>query len=176
MYYKLVLPLVFISLSWLSFAQNKFVLEAETYFMSEKYCEGADKCSLAYTKLTRKGNQAKKMKADMAFKTAECYRFTDRFREANEWYDRALLLDYQDVVPEVHYYNGEMLRMMGNFDKAMIQYEDYKKLVPADVRAEVGIKSCRDNKSFVANRTRHKVENQIAKLLPFVDQFSTIFI
>jgi peptidoglycan-associated lipoprotein len=160
MYYKLVLPLVFISLSWLSVAQNKFVLEAETYFMSEKYCEGADKCSLAYTKLTRKGNQAKKMKADMAFKTAECYRFTDRFREANEWYDRALLLDYQDVVPEVHYYNGEMLRMMGSFDKAMIQYEAYKKLVPADARAEVGIKSCRDNKSFVANRTRHKVENQ----------------
>lgn len=160
MYYKLVLPLVFISLSWLSFAQNKYVLEAETYFISEKYCEGADKCSLAYTKLTRKGNQAKKMKADMAFKTAECYRYTDRFREANEWYDRALLLDYQDVVPEVHYYNGEMLRMMGSFDKAMIQYEEYKKLVPADTRAEVGIKSCRDNKSFVANRTRHKVENQ----------------
>ena len=160
MYYKLVLPLVFISLSWLSFAQNKYVVEAETYFISEKYCEGADKCSLAYSKLNRKGNQAKKMKADMAFKTAECYRFTDRFREANEWYDRALLLDYQDVVPEIHYYNGEMLRMMGSFDKATIQYEAYKKLVPADSRAEVGIKSCRDNKSFVANRTRHKVENQ----------------
>lgn len=160
MYYKLVLPLVFIGLSWLSIAQNKYVLEAETYFISEKYCEGADKCSLAYTKLTRKGAQAKKMKADMAFKTAECYRFTDRFREANEWYDRALLLDYQDVIPEIHYFNGEMLRMMGDFEKATLSYEAYKKLVPADSRADVGIQSCKNSKSFVANKTRHKVENQ----------------
>lgn len=160
MYQKLVLPLVFISLSWLSMAQNKYVVEAETYFLSEKYCEGAEKCSLAYTKLTRKGNQAKKQKADMAFKTAECYRMTDRFREANEWYERALLLDYQEVAPEIHYYNAEMLRMMGEFDKALKSYEEYKKLVPNDTRADVGIQSCKDSKNFVANKTRHVVTNQ----------------
>jgi outer membrane protein OmpA-like peptidoglycan-associated protein/tetratricopeptide (TPR) repeat protein len=162
MYYKLVLPLVFISLSWLSFAQNKYVLEAENYFASEKYCEGADKCALAYTKLTRKGNQAKMQKAGMAFKTAECYRFTDRFRDANEWYDRALLLDYQEVIPEIHYYNAEMLRMMGNFEKAQKSYEAFKSLVPKDTRADVGIKSCKDSKSFVANKSRHVVTNQTA--------------
>jgi outer membrane protein OmpA-like peptidoglycan-associated protein len=162
MYYKLVLPLVFISLSWLSFAQNKFVLEAETYFNSEKYCEGAEKCSLAYTKLTRKGSQAKKMKADMAFKTAECYRFTDRFRDATEWYERALLLDYQEIVPEIYYYNGEMLRMMGSFDKALASYEEYSKLVPGDSRGQIAIKSCKDSKNFVANKTRHVIVNQSA--------------
>jgi len=157
MYYKFVLPLVFISLSWLSLAQNKFVLEADVYFKSEKYCEGAEKCSLAYSKLNRKGNQAKKMKADMAFKTAECYRFTDRFREANEWYDRALLLDYQEVVPEVHYYNGVMLQQMGEMEKAQKSFEEYKKLVPADTRGDVGIQSCKESKSYVANKTRHTV-------------------
>lgn len=162
MCYKLVLSLVFVSLSWLSFAQNKYVIEADSYFASEKYCEGAEKCSLAYTKLTRKGNQAKKLKADMAFKTAECYRFTDRFREANEWYDRAILLDYQEVVPEVHYFNGEMLRMMGDFDKAQKEYEAYKKLVPSDTRTDVAIQSCKDSKNFVANKTRHVVVNQTA--------------
>jgi len=169
MYYKLVLPFVFISLSWLSIAQNKYVLEAESYFISEKYCEGAEKCATAYTKLTRKGNQAKKLKADMAFKTAECYRFTDRFREANEWYDRALLLDYQEVVPEIFYYNGEMLRMMGDFDKAQKNYEEYKKLVPSDTRADVGIQSCKENKEFVANKTRHIVVNQAEINKPEMD-------
>jgi hypothetical protein len=59
MYYKFVLPLIFVSLSWLSFSQNKFVVEADGYFASGKYCEGAEKCKLAYSKLTRKGNQAK---------------------------------------------------------------------------------------------------------------------
>ncbi len=116
MHYKLVLSLVFIGLSWLSFAQNKYVLEAETFFISEKYCEGADKCSLAYTKLTRKGNQAKKIKADMAFKTAECYRFTDRVREANEWYERALLLEYP--FPEA-YSSIDWLSMTTEDDKLM---------------------------------------------------------
>lgn len=169
MYYKLVLSLVLVSLSWLSFAQNKYVIEAESYFASGKYCEGAEKCSLAYTKLTRKGNQAKKLKADMAFKTGECYRFTDRFREANEWYDRAILLDYQEVIPEIHYYNGEMLRMMGAFDKAQKSYEEYKKLVPGDSRADVGIQSCKNSKNFVANKTRHMVVNQSAINKPEYD-------
>jgi len=146
----------------LSFAQNKFIVEANTYFNSEKYCEGAEKCSVAYTKLSSKGNQAKKLKGDMAFKTAECYRLTDRFKEANEWYDRALLLDYQQVKPEVFYNNGEMLRMMGEFDKALANFEEYKKLVPADVKGDVGIQSCKDSKSFIANKTRHIVVNQAA--------------
>ncbi len=162
MYYRLVLSLVFVGLSWLTYAQNKVVLEAQTSFDSGRYCEAAEKCGLAYTKLKRRGTQAKKLKADMAFKTAESYRFTDRFREANEWYERALLLDYQEVVPEVLYYNGEMLRMMGDFDKALKNYEEYKKLVPSDPRADTGIQSCNGSKSFVANKTKHIVTNQTA--------------
>ena len=162
MIHKFLLPILFMGIYSLSFAQNKFIVEANTYFNSEKYCEGAEKCSVAYTKLSSKGNQAKKLKGDMAFKTAECYRLTDRFKEANEWYDRALLLDYQQVKPEVFYNNGEMLRMMGEFDKALANFEEYKKLVPADVKGDVGIQSCKDSKSFIANKTRHVVVNQAA--------------
>lgn len=162
MNHKFLLPILFMGIYTLSFAQSKFIVEANTYFNSEKYCEGAEKCSVAYTKLTSKGNQAKKQKGDMAFKTGECYRLTDRFKEANEWYDRALLLDYQQVKPEVFYNNGEMLRMMGEFDKALTNFEEYKKLVPADVRGDVGIQSCKDSKSFIANKTRHVVVNQSA--------------
>ena len=169
MYYRLVLSFVFVSLTWLTYAQNKVVLEAQTSFDSGRYCEAAEKCGLAYTKMKRKGNQAKKLKADMAFKTAESYRFTDRFREANEWYDRALLLDYQEVVPEVLYYNGEMLRMMGDFDKALKNYEEYKKLVPSDERADTGIQSCNGSKNFVANKTKHVVTNQTAINKPEFD-------
>jgi peptidoglycan-associated lipoprotein len=162
MYHKILLSFTFVGFTLVSIAQNKVILEAETYFQSEKYCEAAEKCSLAYSKINRKGSAAKKQKGDMAFKTAECYRLTERYREANEWYDRAVLLDYQDVIPEVHFYNGEMLRMMGEFDKAVKSYEAYKKLAPADSRTDVAIRSCRDSKDFVANKTRHIVENQTA--------------
>jgi peptidoglycan-associated lipoprotein len=159
---NLLVTLVFTGFYLFLNAQSKVVLEAETYFLSEKYCEAAEKCSLAYSKLNRKGNMAKKQKGDMAFKTAECYRMTERYREANEWYDRALLLDYQEVAPEIHYYNGEMQRMMGEFDKAVKSYQEYQKLVPGDSRAEVAIRSSKDSKDFVANKTRHIVENQTA--------------
>jgi peptidoglycan-associated lipoprotein len=160
MNHKLLLLSFLVGTAFSTFAQSKAVAEADLYFNSGKYCEGAEKCRAAYTSLANKGNQAKKLKGEMAFKTAECYRFTDRFKEANEWYDRALLLDYQNVKPEVFYYNGEMLRMMGEFDKALKNYEEYKKIVPSDVKGEVGIQSCKESKSFVANKTKHKVLNQ----------------
>jgi hypothetical protein len=62
MIHKFLLPILFMGIYSLSFAQNKFIVEANTYFNSEKYCEGAEKCSVAYTKLSSKGNQAKKLK------------------------------------------------------------------------------------------------------------------
>ncbi|MES2798887.1 MAG: OmpA family protein [Bacteroidota bacterium] len=159
---KLFLTLVLTVITVAAHAQSKVVLDAIASFQSEKYCEAADKCSLAYNKLSRKGKQAKKTKGDMAFKTAECYRMTERYREANEWYDRAVLLDYQDINPEVYFYNGEMLRMMGEYDKSILAYNEYKKLVPSDTRADIAIRSANDNKDFIANKTRHVVKNQNA--------------
>ena len=114
MYKKIALSLVFAATTLIYFAQSKIVLDAESYFISEKYCEAAEKCSQAYSKLSRKGNMAKKQKAGMAYKTAECYRFTERYREANEWYDRAILLDYQDIQPEVYFNNGDAERWIKN--------------------------------------------------------------
>jgi tetratricopeptide (TPR) repeat protein len=159
---KIALTLGLFVCTQVAFSQSKIIVEAETYYRSEKYFEGAEKCSLAYTKLNRKGNLAKKQKADMAFKTAECYRMTERYREANEWYDRAILLDYQDVNPEVFFYNGEMLHMIGEFEKAVKNYEAYKKLVPSDPRTDTALRASNDNKDFIANKTRHVVENQTA--------------
>jgi peptidoglycan-associated lipoprotein len=143
-------------------SQSKYITEANLYFNGQNYCEAADKCALAFSKIVKTSEQALKQKGEMAFKTAECYRFTDRFKESHDWYERALLLDYQKVVPEIHYNNAEMLRMMGEFDKALKSYEFYKKLVPGDVRGDVGIQSCRSAKDFKANKTRHVVQNQTA--------------
>jgi peptidoglycan-associated lipoprotein len=158
----LLLSLLFLGNILVTLAQNKTTAEADFYFNSEKYCEGAEKCTAAYTKLSSKGAKAKKDKGDMAFKAAECYRMTDRFKEANEWYERALLLDYQEVKPEIYYLNAEMLRMMGEFEKALSNYEAYQKLVPADKKTENGIRSCKESKTFMSNRTRHIIVNQLA--------------
>jgi len=162
MRFKIALTIFLLSVASVATAQNKRVIKARTTFISERYCEGIEDCSDAYFKITRKGKFAKKTKGEMAFMTAECYRFTEQFREANEWYDRCMLLDYQDIVPEIHLNNAEMLKMMTEYDKAIEQYELYLAIVPDDDLAKNGIASCNMNKQFEAEKTRHVIENQTA--------------
>ncbi len=159
---KVVLAFFLMSFSVPVFAQSKQVAKAELAYASENYFESAKLCAEAYTKLTRKGKGALKKKAEMAFKTAESFRLTERYRDANEWYDRCLLLDYQDIAPEVYLYNGEMLLMMAEYKKAQENFEEFLKLVPGDQVALAGIESCKMNKEFVAEKTRHVIENQQA--------------
>lgn len=142
-------------------SQSKYVVKARAAYASENYSDATQLCATAYTKMTRKGKQAKKLKGEMAYMTAESYRLTERFREANEWYDRSILLDYQDLVPEVFLYNAEMLMMMSEFEKAKTNYEEYLKLVPNNERAMAGLESISRNKEFVAEKTRHVIENQV---------------
>jgi peptidoglycan-associated lipoprotein len=142
-------------------AQQKYINEANSFFAAQKYCEGAEKCKIAYQKLSVKGNKAMKAKGDMAFKTAECYRMTESFGDAIEWYERAINLDYQNVKPEVYLYCAEMLRITGEFEKAIKYYDLYKELVPSDNRSDIGLSSCKSNKEFKADKTRHVIENQI---------------
>ena len=120
---KIALTFFLMSFTTALMAQSKYVVKADLSYASENYFESSELCALAYTKLTRKGKNALKLKADMAFKTAESFRLTERYRDANEWYDRCILLDYQKMVPEVFLYNGEMLLMMAEYAKAQKNFE-----------------------------------------------------
>jgi peptidoglycan-associated lipoprotein len=160
MNFKLLFSLLFVSLSWVAQAQKNYVKEANEIYRDEKYCEGAEKCAFAYTKIVKKGASALKLKGDMAFKTAECFRQTENMKSAHEWYEKAILLKYHEVEPLVLLYNGEMLRIMGDFKKAKENFEAYKSVVPDDTRALVGLKSCEMHEEFKVNKTKHIVSNE----------------
>ena len=160
MNFKLLLSLVFISLSWLAQAQKNYVKEANEIYRNENFCEGAAKCAYAYTKIQRKTAGALKLKGEMAFKTAECYRQTENPKDAHDWYEKAILLKYQEIEPILLLYNADMLRIMGEFKKSVDNYNAYKKIVPTDTRADVGIKSCELAGEFKANKTRHVITNE----------------
>ena len=138
----------------------KIVTDANESYVREDYCDAAEKCALAYTKLTRKGGGAQESKGNMAFKTAESYRMIEQYRDANEWYERAKLLEYEQVMPEVLLYNADVLRKMREFDKAIADYKMYKTMVPGDERANAGIESCENYDQYKADKTRHTIENQ----------------
>ena len=140
---KTLTLLVSIGISGLVSAQPKYLKDANKSYRSENYCEAADKCAVAYSKIKRSGTLALAAKGDMAFKTAEAFRNIEDVKQANEWYDKAILLKYQEKEPLVYLYNAEMLRVMGEFKKAEQNYALYKALVPDDARADVGIESCK---------------------------------
>ena len=154
---KIALTTLLLCIATIGMSQSKYVTKANQAYRSQNYSEAADKCSVAYQKLNRKN---KKKKGDMAFKTAECYRLTERYKDANEWYDRTILLDYYETDPIVYLYNAEMLRQMGEFDKAIENYDKYLALVPSDTRAQIGLQSAKDHKNYIVDKTKHIIENQ----------------
>lgn len=149
-----------LTFTMLSCGYMKYVTEANESYVREDYCDASEKCATAYSKLTRKGGKAQETKGDMAFKTAESYRMTEQYREANEWYERAKLLEHELIKPEVLLYNADVLRKMREFDKAVVDYKLYKTMVPGDDRANAGIESCEKYDQYKADKTRHIIENQ----------------
>jgi peptidoglycan-associated lipoprotein len=161
MNYKTLLILSFVSLTLNSISQ-KYIEKAETTYKSQNYATGVDVLKLSYEKVSRKSEKAKIYKGDLAFKIAESYRLTEKFKDANEWYDRCILLDYQKTQPLVFLYNGEMLRMMGELEKATKNYILYKELNPTDTRADIGISSCKIAKEMKYEAGKYTIENQVA--------------
>ncbi len=147
----------------LAMSQGGVIAKADAAYVREKYSEAAKLCENAYDKLSRKGGQrALKKKGRMAFMTAECYRNTERYREANDWYHKCVLLEYENEQPEVLLLKGDMLLMMREYEEAKEMYEKYKALVPDDERGQAGIESCEQNANYIENKGRYIIENQVA--------------
>lgn len=74
------------------------------------------------------------------FKIGNCYRMVGNARQAEAFYQKAILRDCQD--PKAYLYFADMLRMNEKYDLAIENYQKYQTLVPGDKLAEVGIQSC----------------------------------
>lgn len=138
-------------------AQRNYVQEANEFYRNEDFCDGAAKCELAYGKITPKADKARRLKGEMAFKAGQCYRFTEKFADATDWYDKAILLRYYETDPKVYLYNGNMFRAMGEFEKAGENYKAYLKLIPQDKEGEDGLKAIELAQQYKAERSRYIV-------------------
>jgi peptidoglycan-associated lipoprotein len=165
MNYKSIFLLALISTSLTGFSQ-KILQKAEVLYHSQNYATGVETMKQAYDNLAKKGSKAKDKKGDLSYKIAESYRLTGSFKEANEWYNRSIDLEYFEIQPLVYFYNGEMLRIMGELDKAKNNYLLYKNLVkeslPNDAKADIGIASCDVSKEIKSDKTKHIIESQTA--------------
>ncbi|MCC6691197.1 MAG: OmpA family protein [Bacteroidia bacterium] len=149
-YCIVLLSTVAISLS--TFAQKNFLKDADKSFLHREYFTAIELYKKAYANESKKENKAK-----IIFQTAECYRLINDTKNAEQWYEKAIKAKYPD--PKAILYLADSKKILGKYDEALVQYNEYKKQVPSDTRGEDGAKSCELAQKWKDIPTRYKVEN-----------------
>jgi len=139
--------------------EPKEIRKANKYYNNENYCEASKYTIEAFEKVNPKSRKAIERKGEMAFKTGECFRKMEDFKNAVDWYQKSIILNYQKFNPEVLFYFAEMIRYLGDHKLALDNYNAYKLLVPKDSRADAGIQACKKSAEFIANKTNHLINN-----------------
>jgi peptidoglycan-associated lipoprotein len=115
--------------------RHKTTKRADEYFEAKEYTVALEAYTKAYSK-----EKSRDQKQRISYNMAECYRFTGQCKRAGSYYLRAQKLGY-GALASLGY--AEMLQCQGEYEDAIVAFTDYKKLVPEDPRADVGINSCK---------------------------------
>jgi len=91
------------------------------------------------------------------YKIGNCYRLIGNARQAELWYQKAILRECPD--PKVFFYYAEMLKMGEKYDEAIEQYRKYKILAPLDKLADSGIESCELAKRWKETPSGYEIIN-----------------
>ena len=91
------------------------------------------------------------------FRVAECYRKTGRPRQAELWYQKAILRECSN--PKAFLYYANALLSNENYDQAKENYEAYLKLQPNDKWAQMGLQACELAKVWKASPSGYIVRH-----------------
>jgi len=146
-----ILFLLLFSVSF-AFGQNKDYQKGEDAFKFEEYWTAIEHFKVAYSKY----NDPVK-KCELIFKIALCYRSLHESKEAELWFKKTIKVKYPDPLAVLYY--ADALKMNGSFEEAIIEYNNFAKLVPGNKRADIGVKSCELASKWIKKPTRYTVEN-----------------
>lgn len=151
----------------IAFSQSSATKEADDAFNSGEYYGAIDLYKIAYNK-----TKSEAAKAEIIFKTALCYRLTHDALQAEVWFKKAVKVKYPD--PAATLYLADAQKQNEKYDEALIEYRNYLKLVPGDIRGKNGVESCELAAKWKNSPSRYKVEN-MAFFNSKESDFSTIF-
>lgn len=135
-------------------AQKNFAKDAERAYDNREFYTAIELYKKAYTKIP---SNKKALKAEMLYRTAECYRQIGDLKNQENYYSKAIKARFED--PIVILYLADAKKSMGKYDEALIEYNNYKAAAPSDPRGENGVKSCELASKWKNSPTRYKVEN-----------------
>lgn len=95
-------------------------------------------------------------KSTVLFKIAESYRKTNDYKNAENYYLKAVKLGYKDPVAQLHY--ADMLKAQGEYEEAIVAYQEFKQENPTDRRAEMGIESTKKAIEWMDSPSRYQVD------------------
>ncbi|MEO9532272.1 MAG: OmpA family protein [Crocinitomicaceae bacterium] len=135
--------------------------EADNLWASGAYAEAAEAFKKASEKVNPKNAKARLKKAYYAYMSATCYKLLHEFPAAEQQYEKAVLLRYQETEPKTYFYLAEMEMAQCKHDEAKENYKKYDKLNPGDAITKVRIESCEKYKEMTSgeNMSKHKVTN-----------------
>jgi peptidoglycan-associated lipoprotein len=142
----------FIAVTQESFAQKRKAEKAYEFFNAGEYFLAIDHFKDTYSK-----SKDKAVKADMVYMVAECYRLMNDPKNAEIWYKKAVRTSYSK--PEAQLWFAESMKKNGKYQPAADEFKKYKQLVPADPRADQGLRSCELAAEWLRNPEAYRVED-----------------
>lgn len=139
-------------------AQKNYLKDADNAYAHNQYFNAIELYKQAYTKVKKADAKSK-----ILYRTGDSYHKINDLKGAETYYQKAIKAKYAD--PIVYLNLADVLKAQQKYPEAIIEYNNYKKLAPSDVRGENGVKSCelaqqwKDAKN--TPETRLKVENMV---------------
>ncbi|MCH8553808.1 MAG: LysM peptidoglycan-binding domain-containing protein [Schleiferiaceae bacterium] len=129
----------------------KEITRAYDYFEAKEFYFAAEAFKKASSKAKNRSERA-----EITFNLAECYRHMGDLKAAESQYKRAFKMDNK---PKALLMQAEMLKAQGEYEDAIVEFQNYKKLIPDDPRADAGIESSKKSIEWIQNPTRYQLTN-----------------
>lgn len=149
---KYIIVVLVLFLSVPVFSQKDTYSKAEAAFQVGKFFEAIDLYKYAFGKV-----KDKKQKPEIIFKVGLCYKLTSNNKQAEIWFRKSIQKNYNN--PLAYLYLAEALKINQKYEDAIVEFENYKRLVPDDPRGDDGVLSCKSAQEWINKPTRYKVEN-----------------
>src|SRR5665213_2292610 len=92
------------------------------------------------------------------FQMGECNRILSNWSQAEKDYKRSIKANYTDDIQYLRL--AQVQQMQTKYPDAIGNYNEYKKRVPSDPAADIGIKSCNDAQNWSQESSRWKIQNE----------------
>jgi peptidoglycan-associated lipoprotein len=140
-----------------STAQKNFTVEADAKFANEAYYSAID----LYKKADVKAKNNPAEKARICFQLAECYKLLVEPEQAQTYYNRCVLLKYQQKEPLVLLRLAEVLMEQGEYSEAELNIKSYIEIVSDNEYANDLLESCKKAVEWTESPTKHLIQDEV---------------